>query len=290
MDYIIHLLILICIYLILGQSFNLIFGVAGLFNLAHVAVYAVGAYTTALLSTEFGFGFFACIVYSSLLAGLLALVIGEIALRLEHDYFAIGSLAFSAVVSALLINWKSLTRGVLGIPGIPRPELWGVDFNNIKNFLYLAAAVALAAQIALYIVFRSSFARTLRAQGEFELAAMALNRDTRLTKIFSFFVASCFAGLAGALFAYYLNYIDPSSFALLEMVFVLTIVVVGRPGSFFGLILASVFLVAVLPEGLRFLKIDASILGPMRQLLHALILFIVVYINRARLFPVRRVV
>lgn len=290
MDYIIHLLILICIYLILAQSFNLIFGLGGLFNLAHVAVYAIGAYTTALLSTELGFDFYSCLIFSSLLAGLLALVIGEISLRLTHDYFAIGSLAFSAVVSALLINWKSLTRGVLGIPGIPRPELYNVDFNNIRNFLYLAAALALVTQVALYIIFHSSFARSLRAQSEFELAALALNRDTRLIKIFSFFIASCFAGLAGSLFAYYLNYIDPSSFSLAEMVFILTVVVVGRPGSFVGMILASIFLVAVLPEGLRFLKIDASILGPMRQMLHAIILFIVVYLNRERLFPVQRTI
>jgi len=290
MDYIIHLLILICIYLILAQSFNLIFGLGGLFNLAHVAVYAIGAYTTAILATEYNFGFYACLIFSALLAGLLALMIGEISLRLSHDYFAIGSLAFSAVVSALLINWKSLTRGVLGIPGIPRPELFNLDFNNIRNFLWLAALVALFSQAALYVIFRSSYARSLRAQAEFELAALALNRDTRLIKVFSFFIASCFAGVAGSLFAYYLNYIDPSSFSLGEMVSILTIVVVGRPGSFAGVMISTLILTAVLPEGLRFMKIDASILGPMRQMLHAVILFIVVYWNRARLFPVERVV
>ena len=294
MDYIIHLLILICIYLILAQSFNVIFGLGGLFNLAHVAVYAIGAYTTALFSTEaegtvWG-SFWFCLVASGLLGGFLALLIGEISMRLSTDYFAVGSIAFSAVVGALLINWKSLTRGVLGIPGIPRPDIFGVDFSKIDNFLYLAAAIALISWIVLYLIFRSSFARSLRAQAEFEYAAMALARNTKKIRIVSFFVASCFGGVAGSLFAYYLNYIDPTSFALSEMVFVLTIVVVARPGSFWGVLASTVFLVALLPEGLRFVAIDSSILGPMRQMLHAIILFVVVYLNRRVLFPAQRAI
>jgi len=288
MDYFIHLVILVCIYLVLAQSFNLIFGLGGLFNLAHVAVYAIGAYATALLSTKLELGFWPCLIASMLMSGLFAFIIGEIALRLAQDYFAIGSLAFSAVVTALLINWKDLTNGVLGIPGIPRPELGGYDFNNIENFLWLALAVSAASQVVLYVVFKSSYGRSLRAQAESEVSAQALARDVRLIKVFAFFIGSCFAGVAGCLFAYYLNYIDPSSFSLAEMVFVLTIVVVASPGSFRGVLLSSLFLAAILPEGLRFIEIDASILGPMRQMLHAIILFIVVFVNRARLFPVQR--
>lgn len=118
-DYAVHLYILIGIYLILSQSLNLNFGLGQLFNLAHVAAYAIGAYTTALLSTELGFGLFRCLVASMLFSALLAILLGAIALKLSQDYFAIGTIAFSAIITALLINWKSLTRGVLGIPGIP---------------------------------------------------------------------------------------------------------------------------------------------------------------------------
>ena len=103
----------------------------------------------------------------------------------------------------------------------------------------------------------------------------------------SFLTASAFAGLSGSLFAYYINYIDPSSFSLTEMVFVLTIVVVGKPGSFWGCMAGAAFLV-LLPEPLRFTPMPASILGPLRQLLYAVILFLVVYVNRARLFPTER--
>lgn len=289
MDYYIHLLILICIYLILAQSFNLTFGMGRLFNLAHVAVYAMGAYTTALLSTELEVSFIPCVIASMLLSGVFALSIGAISLRLEQDYFAIGTLAFSSVISALLINWKSLTRGVLGIPGIPRPELWGIDFADNKNFLLLIAVFVVASQAVLYLFFRNCFGRALRAQAEFEHACLALAKNTQQIRNASFFISSAFAGLAGSFFAYYINYIDPSSFSLTEMVFVLTIIVVGKPGSFWGVIASTIFLV-LLPEPLRFLEIPPDILGPMRQLLYAVIQFGVVYWKRETLFPVERTI
>jgi branched-chain amino acid transport system permease protein len=282
--------VLLGIYLILAQSFNLVFGVGGLFNLAHVATYAIGAYTTALLSTELGVGVWQCLLASALLSGLLALLIGAISLRLATDYFAIGSLAFSAVVSALLVNWRSLTRGVLGIPGIPRPEWGGVDFNRVENFLYFTMVIAAVCMVCMWLLFRSSFARSLKASAQSDVAAQSLGRDVARLRIWAFFLSSAFAGIAGALFAYYLNYIDPSSFSLSEMVLVLTIVVVGRPGSYWGVAASTFLLVVLLPEGLRFLPLEPSVLGPLRQFLHALLLFVVVYLNRARLFPVERMI
>jgi branched-chain amino acid transport system permease protein len=286
-EYLIHLLILVCIYLILAQGFNLNFGVGMLFNLAHVAAYAVGAYTTALLATDYSFSFVSCLLLSMLLAGVFSFLLGAISLKLSTDYFAIGTLAFSSVVSALLINWKSLTRGVLGIPGIPRPVIGGEEYIENTDFLFLIAAVVVLVQIVMWCVFRSPFSRALRAQAEFSHAASALGKNVALARNYSFFIASALAGLAGSFFAYYINYIDPSSFALHEMIFVLTIVAIGRPGSFWGCIIACFFLV-LLPEPLRFIDIPPSILGPMRQMIYAVILFTVVFINRARIFPVQR--
>ena len=287
MEYLIHLAILVCLYLILAQGFNLTFGLGRLFNLAHVAGYAIGAYTTALMSTELSMSIWACIPASMFISGLFALFIGAISLRLSNDYFAIGTLAFSAVVNALLVNWKSFTRGVLGIPGIPRPAIGAIDFYQNINFLVMIVIINIFVLGFLYILFNSAFSRGLRSIAEYELAASALGKDVRELKNLSFFIASAIAGLAGSLFAYYINYIDPSSFELSEMIFVLTIVVVGRPGSFWGVIGATFFLV-LLPEPLRFIEIPPGVLGPMRQLLYSLIMFAIVFINRERLFPVAR--
>ncbi len=288
-DYGVHLAILVSLYLILAQSLNLTFGLGQLFNLAHVASYAVGAYATALLSTDYGATFGVCVASSVILSGLFALLLGVISLRLSTDYFAIGTLAFSSVISALLINWKSVTHGVLGVPGIPRPELFGIDFYQNGNFLVLIGSIAILTQAAFYLLYKSPFGRSLRSLAEFERAAASLGKNTRRTRNIAFCVSSAFAGLAGSLFAYYLNYIDPSSFGLGEMVFILTIVIVGIPGSFWGVIGATAFLV-LLPEPLRFLDISSAYLGPMRQLLHALILFAVVWWKRDKLFPQRRTV
>jgi len=286
-DYTIHLAILVSLYLILAQSLNLTFGLGQLFNLAHVASYAVGAYATALLSTEGGYSFWSCILASVLLSGLFSVLLGAIALRLSSDYFAIGTLAFSSVVSALLINWRSLTHGVLGVPGIPRPELLGIDFYENSHFLLLIGVGTILTQALFFVLYASPFGRSLRALAEFERAAASLGKNTTLIRNIAFCISSALAGFAGSFFAYYLNYIDPSSFGIGEMVFVLTIVIVGSPGSFWGVIGATFFLV-LLPEPLRFLDISSAYMGPMRQLLHAVILFIVVWWKRDTLFPQRR--
>lgn len=286
-EYVVHLAILVCMYLILAQGLNLTFGLGRLFNLAHVASFAIGAYTTALLSVETGAGFFKCIAASMLTSGLFAVLLGGISLRLTQDYFAIGTLAFSSVVSSILINWKSVTRGVLGIPGIPRPELFGIDFYNNTNFLGLIFLAAVVVQVFFYLLHRGRFGRALRGQAEYEEALLAVGCDSGLIRNMSFLFSSASAGLAGSFFAYYLNYIDPSSFSLSEMIFVLTIVVVGRPGAFWGVSAGTVFL-ALLPEPLRFIEINSAYLGPARQLLQASILFAVVYCNRRTLFPPQR--
>ncbi len=287
MEYFIHLLILICIYMILAQGFNVNFGLGMLFNLAHVASYSVGAYTTALLATDHQFSFATCIVCSTLLAGGFSFFLGAISLKLETDYFSIGTLAFSAIVSALLINWQSVTRGVLGIAGIPRPVIGGFEFSENIDFLCLILAFVVAVQLVMWILFNSAFARGLRGQAEYPFAVSAIGKNVNRLRNVSFFVASAAAGLAGAFFAYYIGYIDPSCFGLNEMIFVLTIVTIGRPGSYWGCCASCVFLV-LLPEPLRFIDIPPSVLGPMRQLLYALILLGVVYWNRAKIFPLQR--
>ena len=163
-EYLFHEAILICIYGILAQSFNVTFGAGRVFNLAHGASFALGAYATALLSTDYlphvqSFTNFLnsvaattlfdvdtmtvilCLILSMAVTTIMALLLGAISLRLSTDYFAIGTLAYSAIISALLTNWKSLTRGVLGIPGIPRPSFLGYETQENANFLILAGTV-----------------------------------------------------------------------------------------------------------------------------------------------------
>lgn len=286
-EYILHLLILICLYIMLAQSFNLTFGLGRLFNLAHIANYAIGAYTTALLAVQYEMGFFTCITMSFIFSSFFSLLIGAIAIRLTKDYFAIGSMAFSALVLAVIINWKDLTRGVLGIPGIPRPVIFAYEFENNLSFFYLIFSLTIITSAILYFIFKSPLGRSLRAQAELEFASLSLAKNVKLVRNLAFIISAGFAGLAGSMFAYYINYIDPSSFSFNESVLVLSIVIIGSPGSFWGVLAGAAFL-TLLPEPLRFIEISPGILGPMRQMLQALILFAVVYVQRERLFPVQR--
>jgi branched-chain amino acid transport system permease protein len=282
--YAVHLYTVIVIYLVLAQGFNIVIGLGRLFNLAHISSYALGAYTATLLIMDAQWDALPAMLAAAVIAGIFALFIGAISVRLVSDYFAIGTLAFSAIVSALLINMRSVTRGVLGIPGIPRPQFFGVAFESNEAFLLLCAIVASVLLLISYCLLQGSYGRALRAIGEFEIGAESLGFDSGGLRLWGVVFASASAGLVGALFSFYLSFIDPSSFSLTEMILVITIVVVGRPGSFWGVVASTIGLILV-PEALRFIDIPSSVLGPARQALYAGILFAFVWINRARLFP-----
>jgi branched-chain amino acid transport system permease protein len=278
---------MIALYVIVVQGFNVSFGLAKLFNLGHVASYAIGAYCTALLAVDYGFGITLCIPVSIAGGALLSYGISLLSRRIVHDYFAIGTIAFAYIVQAVLINWRDVTHGVLGIPGIPRPVIGGVSLDELDDFLWFITKVAFAVLVVLWFFWRGGIARALRAQGEQEHAAQALGVHSGELRTIALLISGGCAGLGGALFSYYFRYIDPSSFSLTEMIFVLTIAIVGRPGSFWGGIAATCFLV-LLPEPLRFIEIDSSILGPARQLLYAVVLFTVVAMRRNEIAPRER--
>jgi branched-chain amino acid transport system permease protein len=287
MEYLYHLLILLSIYVILTQSYNLCFGLAGFLHLAHVGVYAIGAYTCALMAVNLGLSFPVCVLGALISSGLAGFVVYFLSRRLGTDYFAIGTLALAGIVTSILINWRSVTRGVLGIPGIPRPAVFGIEVVSTIDFLMLSSTMAFLTLLLLRVFFSGRFKRELVAQAEFPQSAMALGRNVELQRCTAFVAASLCAGIAGSLFAYYISYIDPSSFSLSEMILILSMTVLGRPRAFWGCLLATAFLIA-LPEALRFVDIPSSYLGPARQFLYAFILFIVVYLRRAVLFPALR--
>lgn len=288
LDYIFHLAILFCIYAVSAQGLNLVFGLGSQFNLAHVAFMSVGAYLTALLSTDLNWGFAECLIISTLMPGLFALIIGEISLRLDKIYFAMATLASAAIVTALEVNWKSITKGVLGIAGIPRPVIFNVELSENRDFLVFAVIWMLLWQAFAYMLFKSRFCRSLKLLGLASNVAQSLGRDSRFLRNMAFFFSACFAGSAGSVFAFYLNYIDPSSFLLSEMVLIMTICIVAKPGSYLGVFPATLLLVVIIPEGLRFIELPSAVLGPLRQMLNAVVLFLVVLFCKNSLFPKKR--
>ncbi len=255
--YLLHLLIYAGIYAILGMSLNLITGYTGLLNLGHAGFWAVGAYTSVLLVMA-GVPWPLALVASAVLAGLSGVLIGFPSLRLRGDYFAIATLGFGEIIRSVLINWGEVTRGPLGIPGIPRPEFFGFALDANEAYLVLVVLLAAFTYVFLRRLTRSGFGRVLKAIREDEIAAQALGKDVNKYKLTAMGIGAGFAGIAGSLFAHYITFIDPSSFVLNESVLMLLMVVLGGLGSLEGSILGAVVL-TLLPEPLRLIGANTDI-------------------------------
>ena len=157
MDYILHLLILICFYTLLSQSLNLSVGFTGLISLAHAGFYGIGAYTTAILTTQFGFSFWLSIPLAMLISGAIALVVSLIALRTVEDYFIICTLGIQVILFSIMNNWMALTRGPLGIPGIPSIHFFGLSLDNKIPFLTFSLFLAALIWFVLRNISKSGF-------------------------------------------------------------------------------------------------------------------------------------
>lgn len=271
--YLIHLLILVSIYLILAISLQLALGFTGLLNLGHIAFYAIGAYASALLALA-GWPFWLCL----LLAGIVAMIFGFLLSiptnKLQGDYLALATLGFTFVIYAVTLNWTGLTRGPLGLPGIPRPEIFGFTFSGNTSFLILAIVIALLAHLIIKKITTSPFGQVLEATRDNELAVRVLGKNTFKVKSISLATSAFFAGIAGSLYASYITFIDSSSFNIMQIIPVISIVIIGGLASLKGTVIATVILI-LLPEPLRFIGFPSSIIGPARQIIYALILLLI---------------
>lgn len=287
MDYAIHIVIIWEIYLILSLGLLIVMGWGGLFNLGQIALFAIGAYASTLISMDLGVNPWIAFLIAPLIASISALILGLISLRLSHDYYALGSLAFAMIVYAFLCNWKSLTRGVLGIPGIMRPELFGISFDDNFSYCMLTSFVALCTIGVMSLIRRVAFGRFLYCQGESAEQLSSVGVSPLKVRLLAFMIGASFAGMSGALYAWYMSFIDPTSFSISELIFVVSIVIIGGLSKVRNVIASSFFLV-VLPEALRFTEVPDSVLGPLRQFLYAFILFLVMFYHRNSLFVASR--
>jgi len=276
MEYLLHLLILIGIYAMLSQSLNLSAGFGGMISLAHAGFYGVGAYTAALLAVNYQMPFLLTLPIAMLLSGVLALVVSTIALRTIDDYFIICTLGIQVVVFSLMNNLMSLTRGPLGIPGIPGIRIFGVGIESKFAFLLLTIFFAAAVFLILKKAADSSFGRTLRALSEDEIFAQSLGKNVYLSKVVAFTAGAMLAAVPGVLYAHYISYIDPTSFTVDESIFILSIVIIGGMRSLWGSVIASAVLV-LLPEVLRFVGMPNSVAANTRQIIYGGVLVFMMF-------------
>jgi len=271
--YFIHLAILVGIYLILALSLQLALGYTGLINLGHIAFFAIGAYVSALLTLN-GIPFIIAIILAGIISAFFGFLLSIPTNKLKGDYLALATLAFTFVVYAVTLNWTSLTRGPLGLPGIPKPSIFGLSFSSNLSFLILTLIIVLAVYFTIKRMVDSPFGKVLEATRDNELATKVLGKNTFKIKSIALATSAFFAGISGSLYAHYITYIGPSSFTIMQLIPILCIVIIGGLASLRGTIIATIILI-LLQEPLRFIGFPSSIVGPMRQIIYALILLLI---------------
>jgi branched-chain amino acid transport system permease protein len=259
--YVIDTGIQVLTYVMLGWGLNVVVGLAGLLDLGYVAFYAVGAYSYALLATNFGLTFWILLPLAGILAACWGVLLGFPVLRLRGDYLAIVTLAFGEIIRLVIINWQSLTGGPNGISPIPRPTLFGIPLTagedglaarlgfefsptqRIVFLFYLILALALLTNWVTIRLRRLPIGRAWEALREDEVACRALGINITTTKLTAFATGAMFGGFAGAFFATRQGFISPESFTFQESALVLAIVVLGGMGSQLGVALAALTLI-----------------------------------------------
>lgn len=273
MAYLLHIIILINIYIIIAISLNLIAGYTGILSIAHAAFYGVGAYVAALFAVNFGTPFLLNLIVAMAIAGAVAAVVAFPSLRIHDDYLVIATFGFQMILFSIFNNWVGLTRGPLGIPGIPQPNIFGFAISSHIEFVILTGVCALVVYVIAKRLVESPFGRVLKAIREDEVFAQALGKNVIRCKILVFVMGGGLVAIAGALYAHYVTFIDPTSFTILESIFMISIVIVGGAGSLKGSIIGAAVLI-VLPEMLRFLGMPNAIAANMRQIIYGTLLVV----------------
>jgi len=277
-DYLLHLGILIGIYLILAYSLNLIVGFGGLLSLCHAVFYGIGAYACALLMMEAGIPFAPALLLSIVFSGLIALAVGLPALRFRGDSFVLVTLGFQMIIFTTMYNWVDLTKGPFGIPGIPRPEIFGWEVASLPEYLALVLLCLCLTGSILFLLYRAPFGLALKALREDEMAAEGLGKSPIYLFLCAFVISGMVASVAGCLYATYVTFIDPTSFSLDESIFLFSVLLVGGAGNIRGPLVGTAFMI-LLPEGLRFVGLPDAVAANLRQIIYGASLIILMFLR-----------
>lgn len=288
-------MIVIMINMVLGMSLNLVNGFTGQFSLGHAGFMATGAYTSAYLAEQWfnhvgpitgGMQLVLFPIFglaAGLVAALAGLVVGLPSLRLRGDYLAIVTLGFSEIIRVTLLNTDAV-GGARGFYDVKGPDNWMLGPIEISRFLTSYSLALFWVLVTFYVIWRivrSGHGRAFLSVRDDEIAAEAMGINTTRAKVQAFAISSFFAGVAGSIFAHYMNYLNPQSFTFNKSVDAVIIVVLGGMGSLSGSLIAAAF-VTIIPELLRPLQ---EIIGiDLRMLIYALLLILMMILRPRGIF------
>ncbi|WII72377.1 branched-chain amino acid ABC transporter permease [Bdellovibrio sp. 22V] len=274
-------LLFVLVNCLMSMSLNLVNGYTGQFSLGHAGFMAIGAYFSAYANTHWDIlppslqyiEFFVWAAGAGLTAAAAGFLVGLPSLRLKGDYLAIVTLGFGEIIRVALLNMDFLggPRGYSGIPG----------FGSFLFSFIFASLWGVICFFTIWRVMHSTYGRGFLSVREDEIAAEAMGINTTKMKVRAFVLSSFFAGVAGALFAHFTNFINPSSFTFLQSVNAVIMVVLGGMGSMTGSIVAA-FLITALPEVLRPLQDLTGV--DLRMVIYSLALILVMILRPKGLF------
>jgi branched-chain amino acid transport system permease protein len=238
------------VFVIATMGLNLTVGYAGQKSLGHAAFFGIGAYTVAILMKA-GVSFWIGLPVAMVECFVIGLILGFPALRVQTIYLAFATLGFNTAVWLVMRNEEGLTGGTFGINNIPRPSIAGLSLDGNLAYYYFILAVTLILAALLWGLLRSPWGKAFTALRDNPIRAESLGVDIQAYTLLSFAIGAVYAGIAGALFASLVQFIEPAPFTVGASIMMYLMVVVGGPGYFLGPLLGSAVGV-LLPEWLRF--------------------------------------
>jgi branched-chain amino acid transport system permease protein len=286
-----HIVIMIAVGLPNILGFNLIFGRGKIFHFGPVGVSIAVAYGT-FIPLMAGFSYPLALLIGLVTALVVSLIFAWLSFRLDADGLGVMSIAVHLGLLSVVLNWQSLTRGALGIPRIPRFSFLEslqhvLSLSSQETFALFSIAICCVWVFCVWLLDRGPFGRSLQALAEQPLNAAALGIQRVRVHAIAFAIGAVGALITNVLFHQYILLVHPSDFSFATLIFFVMVVVAGRPGSVRGTVIACILL-TFLREGLRFVPLEASLIGPVRLILFGIILLLAVWWRRDVLFPPER--
>ena len=240
-DYLISQLTFICMYAVAAVGLMLLTGYTGQVSMGHAAFFAIGSYTSAIL-TAHGVPFLLALPLAGVLAGLVGILIGRPILHLTGLYLAIATMGFAFIIDEGLVRWESLTKGNMGYY-LKAPQIGPLVLDTEIRFYYLSFIVLILTLLAARNILRAPLGRAMISIRDSEVAAEAIGINLAKFKTLAFCISAFFTGISGSLYAHKVLFINPESYTIILSVELLAMVIIGGLGSLHGAVFGAAFFI-----------------------------------------------
>lgn len=259
--YLVYVLCLAGIYVVIVLGLDVLYGFTGQVSIGHAAFFGIGAYTTALLTTEYGWSPWATLPVSAISAGVVALLLAWPSVRLVHHFLALVTIGFAEIVRLAMLNLRGFTGGHEGVSEIPIPRLAGVEFGTYERYYFLVLFFVALGMFTKGRLRNSDLGRGMIALRENPVAAEAYGVPVIRTRTVAFVISALYAGVAGWLLAHLVTFVSPSSFTFTQSMLFLTMLLIGGYATFWGPLVGVVALTFLTEYGQSFQAYQGLYLG-----------------------------